>query len=484
MRRALLWLIATAGISVVSAGLPAPSLAASPPTIGNSWVSGVTQSDATLQAEVNPEDPGVGVYYQFQVVANASEFQSEIACPPRADLKGADGCGPGPEVAGALPIGFIEHGTETRTARVDLADAGMTLQPDTTYRYRLLAARTVPTEDTIQWEPPALIGTEGTFTTLATGPAPKVESESVSHITSKDATLEAQINPEGRETTYEFDLEAPSCLSRGIAGCETAGGVSIYRGTLPAGSTAKTVSVDVDSAWYGRNLLPSTLYGYRVVARSASGAGTGRYETFMTTSGLSPVIGSVSISHLTPTDATLEAQIDSEGLPTEYQFHLISSPCSEHGFGCELIVPIPLPRGNLLGSFVVQTVSLDLNSVGVKLGEGEYHYSVSATSEGGSTYADGQTFEAPPGVIDPPGPATAPQAGGDQPTTSSNGDRTAGSGVSSGSATTSPGQAPNAPGVSKTGAPKHGAGGRHKTKHAHRHKKPVQHRAQAKEHKR
>lgn len=293
MRRPLFWLIATASACLALVAVPAASLAASAPTIGNSWVSGVTQTDATLEAEVNPQDPAVGVYYQFQVVANTSEFQPEIACPLRVDLKGTDGCGPGPEVAGALPIGFIGHGTETRTARVDLAASGMTLQPDTTYRYRLLAARKVVTEDTIQWEPPAVVGSEATFTTLATGPAPQIQS--------------------------------------------------------------------------------------------------------------------VSISHLTPTDATLEAQIDTEGLPTTYEFHMISSPCSKHGAGCELIVPIALPGGSLDGSFVDQTVSLDLNSAGVKLGEGEYHYSVSATSEGGSAYRDGQTFEAPPGMLDPSAPAPATQ---------------------------------------------------------------------------
>ncbi|HVR06106.1 MAG TPA: hypothetical protein VMS02_08685 [Solirubrobacteraceae bacterium] len=269
--------------------MPATAAAASPPTIGNTWSYGVTQTDATLEAEINPQDPSAGVYYQFQVVADTSEFQPEILCPPEKDWRPLDGC-IGESSPSALPIGFIEHGSESRAARVDLADAGVTLQPDTTYHYRVLAARRVATEDTIQWEGPAVVGGEQTFTTLATGPAPRIESESVLGISSTDATLEAQINPEGRATTYEFDLEAPSCLARGFGACEASGGLPIYRGTLPAGSTGKTVSVDVDGAWYGHNLLPNTLYGYRVIARSASGAGVGRNETFRTASGLAPAI--------------------------------------------------------------------------------------------------------------------------------------------------------------------------------------------------
>lgn len=403
-------LIAIAGVVLSAVIVPANAAAASPPTIGNTWSYGVTQTGATLEAEINPQDPSIGVYYQFQVVANTSEFQPEVLCPPEIDWRPLDGCN-GASSPSALPIGFIEHGTESRAAKVDLADAGVTLQPDTTYHYRVLAARKVVTEDTIQWEDPAVVGQEQTFTTLATGPAPRVQSESVSHITSTDATLEAQIDPGGRETTYEFDLEAPSCLSRGFGACEASGGMPIYQGTIPAGSAGQAVSVDVDSAWYGHNLLPNTLYGYRVIARSASGSAVGRAETFRTSSGLPPAIDAVSVSHLTPSDATLEAQIDTEGLPTSYQFDLAVSPCSKHGGGCDLMVPIPLPSGNLLGSFLDQTVSVDLNSVGVKLGGGEYSYSVTATNEAGSAVGRGEIFEAPPGMLDPLPPSTGTSDG-------------------------------------------------------------------------
>lgn len=470
MRFARRSLIAVASVVLSAAVLPAVAAAAGPPTIGNAWSYGVTQTDATLEAEINPQDPAAGLYYQFQVVPDPSEFQPELLCPPEQDWRPLDGCG-GTSSATALPLGFIPGATESRAAKVDLNDAGMTLQPDTTYHYRVLAARKVATEDTIQWEGPAVVGPEETFTTLATGPAPRVQSESVSNVTSTDATLEAQINPEGRETTYEFDLEAPSCLARGRGACEAAGGVPIYRGTIPSGTTTTTVSVDVDGAWYGHNLLPNTLYGYRVVAHSASGSAVGPEETFKTSSGLPPAIDSVSVSHLTPTDATLEATIDTEGLPTAYRFQLTSSPCSTHGAGCELIVAIPLPSGSLLGSFSEQTVSVELNSVGVKLGEGEYDYSVSATNEAGSAFARGGLFEAPPGVVDPPGssmalgPGQGPYPAPPNPPTSSVAvTPTATNG-------TPPAQSEAA---SETGSsrPGHGRGHGHKAKHRRRRRRP------------
>jgi hypothetical protein len=235
------------------------------------------------------------------------------------------------------------------------------------------------------------------------GPKPTIESESALHIAATDATLEATIDPGtgedgfALETTYEFFLESPWCGSvRPFGGCEASGGALVYKGTIAGGASAPQLeSVDLDSV--GQTLSPSTTYGYRVVAHNEVGEAFGFEKTFTTLAeGEAPAIESVRVSHLTKTDATLEATIDTEGLETEYAFHMISSPCSKKGDGCELIVPIELPcGGKLFGSFVPQTVSLDLNSVGVELGEGEYVFGLTASNEAGETGASGGTFEAP-----------------------------------------------------------------------------------------
>jgi hypothetical protein len=308
---------------------------------------------------------------------------------------------------------------------------------------------------------------------LADGPRPAVESESTSSVTASDATLEAQINPGSGEdgfslaTTYEFFLESPWCGSfRSFGACEASGGKLVYRGVLPAGSAPQLVSVDLASV--GQALAPDTTYGYRVVATNEVGEAFGGEKTFTTLpGGKAPVIESVSLSHLTPVDATLEAQIDTEGLETEYAFQLWSSPCSKKGAGCELIREVKLPTGGrLYGSLKPQSVSLDLNSAGVTLGGGEYGFSVVAANKEGSTSAFGGVFEAPPGVIDPPSPGvlpptptsggpSAPPAGGDQP---------AGSGTSSSPVL----QATNPLGGSAktgTGEPKPEHGKHHKRKH-------------------
>ena len=133
------------------------------------------------------------------------------------------------------------------------------------------------------WRSPSMsIATVGATVLLAVlpatalaGPAPTIESESASNITTTDATLEARIDPGSGEdgfaleTTYEVFLEAPSCFSYGFGACEASGGVQIAKGTLPAGSSPQLVSVDIANVWH--QLAPGTLYGYRVVASNQAG---------------------------------------------------------------------------------------------------------------------------------------------------------------------------------------------------------------------
>jgi hypothetical protein len=425
-------------MSCLAWSLPASAQASSSPVIGSTVAYGVTQSDATLEAWIDPGELPEGVYYQFQVVANTSEYLSELVCPEHGvQLLKPDGCGgpdSGPTTPGALPIGFIEKEPRSRYVRLDLAAAGVTLKPGTTYHYRVLAVKRVQSEDGLNWEGPPAVGPDQTFTTLTPGTAPVIQRESASKITATDATLEANVNPEGLATTYEFYLEAPSCANDQRAeACEASGGVPIAKGSVPADAGARTVSVDVAAT--GHSLSPHTIEGYRVLASNSAGTSYDGETTFVTLPGSPPAIDSVSVSHLTATDATLEAQIDTEGLPTSYEFQMWSSSCSHKGAGCELMIDIPLPIGLLLGSFMPQSVSLDLNSAGVTLGEGEYGFSILATNKAGSTSADGGIFEAPPRALDPPTPAVSPLPGSGQPLASGNGSQPTGSGGPSSSST-------------------------------------------------
>jgi len=277
---------------------------------------------------------------------------------------------------------------------------------------------------------------------------PSIEGESASHVTATDASLEAQINPGGFETTYEVWVgRYPECIEEQAEACESSGGgpagTGAIVGTIPASFSSHTVSVDIAKAWH--KLSPNSSYIYSVSATNSGwayeGSAYGEHKVFKTAAGAQPTIVSESVSNITPTDATLEAQINSEGLETTYQFRLESGCLWPRA--CEPNPVYPMPSGTLLGSFVNQSISLDLNSAGVTLAPGvEYAYSVTATNAAGSVTSHEQRFTTPSPIAQPlgtAGPSTT--SGGNQPGTSS----TAG-----GSSSTAPGVTPFDPPLGKT----------------------------------
>jgi hypothetical protein len=132
-----------------------------PPSIDSESATDITEHDAILEAKINTQ--GQGVYYQFQIVKNSSEFPPEMACPAEhfAEL-----CLGSPLTAGALPIGFLLAGSADSSVGLDLErERGITLQPETTYHYRVIAVRSPMSEDTITWKGPPAYGADQTFTT-------------------------------------------------------------------------------------------------------------------------------------------------------------------------------------------------------------------------------------------------------------------------------------------------------------------------------
>lgn len=395
-------LVAAVGVLV---GLPAAALAGSQPSIESESVASVTSTDATLEAQVNVQGVPDGVYYQFELVKNPSEYAAGFTClTTRPQAPG--GC-PLPQEPGGIPILFLPGSSmgsaATLTARVDLGHVGMTLEPGTTYHYRLLIARRVPTEDTIQWEEPIIYGPDQTFTTPSGSPGPPtIVSESVSHVTPTNATPNVTINPGGLETSYEITVGTVGCVEEGgpANDCES----TKVAGTLPSDSSNHIVSVDVAAAW--RKLTPDTSYVFWASASNSAGKAYGAFHVFKTTTIPPPVIESESASHLTSTDAVLEATLNDQGLEATYEFHLVTAPpCLTATPPCERPQYLFLTQaGTLLGSPVGQSVSVDLNSAGITLSPGErYEYWVSATSSAGTTDGSDQVLIAP---IEPVTPAS------------------------------------------------------------------------------
>ena len=264
---------------------------------------------------------------------------------------------------------------------------------------------------------------------LAASSAPKVQIEPAEQ-TPTGFRLKAKVNPEGSATTYYFIYKDTGVECEDLEGC----GPSTPRGGPLTGDVTQEVQAEVTG------LTPGQQYRYWLIARNAYPEDVRSQELTFTTppaDTATPVIESESASNVTEHDATLEAQIDTEGLPTLYQFRL-SSICGGRG-ACLYVINYSLPSGLLLGSFVNQSVSLDLNSAGVTLQPGgTYSYSVSATSSAGTTESPVQTLTTPEGEVEPLSTTTSTPSGSDQPTGSNGNGQPSGSEGSSSSSSSPP----------------------------------------------
>ncbi len=378
MRSRACWLTALVGMLLAVVALPAAAGATSPPSEPKTEAVEFTSTGVKLKGTLDPE--GSPTFYRFEYIqAGALECVEIEDCWQRTPREGP----------------LTGSASQEVSAEVNGLTPGV-------YRYRLVA------ED----EGGERSSSVASFTVpTPEGKAPAIESLSASHITQDDATLEAQIDPEGLETTYELWMEDPcrppmECIRVPL----------LASGSIPATATEESVTVNLASSDKHLNIEPGMTYGYWVVAKNAAGT-TEVQKTFETprATTTAPVIESVSVSHLTPTDATLEAQVDTEGQSTSYEFLLSYDPCPE----CEDFetVRIDLPSGLLLPSFQSQSVSLDLASVGVALSHGgEYEYSLRAINALGKTEARTQTFRAPPPPsVEPLGSTTSPGSIGSEP---------------------------------------------------------------------
>lgn len=109
----------------------------------------------------------------------------------------------------------------------------------------------------------------------AGGEPPTISGESPTGITEYGATLEAQINPEGSETTFEVWIQCERPASGG-APCESAAVSPLGQDHLAGGSAAETVRGVVTS------LQPGYSYTYWFVATNLAGRTEGRHRSLKT----------------------------------------------------------------------------------------------------------------------------------------------------------------------------------------------------------
>jgi len=341
-RFAVLATLGTLGIGTLASGGVAFAAPPEAPLVEAGEVSSTTPSSASVNAFVNPENQTTSCQFEY---GTSTSYGNSVPCEP-ASLEG------------------------TESQFVTGAFSG--LEPATTYHYRVLA--TNATGETK--------GVDGEFTTLALK-APIVDGESVSGLSSTDAALEAQINPNYQETTYVFEYATNEALigATSVAG-ETA---------LSAEFGDQLASVDI-----GGSLQPHTTYYYRVVATNGTGPTPGTVQSF-TTLGV-PGVSTGPAQNTTRTSATVSGSINPAGASTTYHVAYIDQAGYETALAAATANPYAgggaSPSNNAGSDYAVHAVGpLTISELRPAT---TYHYALVASNSVGTTIGSDMTFTTAP----------------------------------------------------------------------------------------
>ncbi|MGA9284942.1 MAG: hypothetical protein WBV85_05815 [Solirubrobacteraceae bacterium] len=193
-----------------------------PETLSATQVSGMS---ATFNGELNPKAAGEAGQYEFLYKASETECAPEGSSAPSP---------PGPA------LGLEKEGVSVNVTG---------LSPGTKYTVCLLARN--PAEE-------VTVGSAVTFTTSVV--APTIASEYTSQVIATSATLDAEVNPGGGDTTYHFDYGTTNTYGQ---------------------STPESTSIGADNGNHTasapvQGLQPGTTYHYRVVATNSQSPAGGR----------------------------------------------------------------------------------------------------------------------------------------------------------------------------------------------------------------
>jgi hypothetical protein len=207
----------------VGAALTGIAAAATSPGVTTGAATDIHDTSAVMHATINPE--GSKTSYQFQY-------------------------GPTTAYGASTALKSAGHGSKD----VDVKGTATQLIPGTPYHFRILAISAGGTS----------VGTDHTFTTTGHPPAVATTGPATS-IGKTSATLTGTIAPNGQATTWTFEY-----------GPTAAYGMAVGGGMLPASTAPQTVTAVL------QDIVPGTLFHYRLVAKHANSTSFGLDQTFYT----------------------------------------------------------------------------------------------------------------------------------------------------------------------------------------------------------
>jgi hypothetical protein len=333
-------------VESVSLTFTTPAGPTAPFVFHNIQAREVTPFAATLEGKINPERQSTT--YSFKYATN-------IALTENAHVI------PGPE---ALPAEFAALEVSAPTGNV--------LTANTTYFYQVIAKNTTGTTE----------GPVEQFTTREEG-TPEVISTTVAALNSSEPKIEAKINPDYEETSYQFEYSTEE------SGGELAGTITIVKGAPPL-PLLPGVSEEREAGPVGLpGLSPGPTYFYRVTATNATGSVHGPVQSFQALA--VPALSGVSVQGVTRTTATVLGEIIPQGLPSTYHVAYVTQESYEEG------APNPYANGrNTYETKLPEPFDYTAHPLEIELEELEpattYHYSLVASNELGTTSSLDGTF--------------------------------------------------------------------------------------------
>lgn len=269
-------LVATEGTTTVD-GADHEFTTLGPPLVTTGDATGVTGTSATLSGTINPQTSDTHYHFEY---GTTPAYGTSAPAGSETDLGAGDQTNHAVSVA--LPAG--------------------TLQPSTTYHYRLVADNQDGTTD----------GADQTFTTLAAPPV--VDSESAT-VGSETVTLHALIDTHGLGGTYHFEwrTDCSFALQCGSAPHQSGSTPDVQ---LRPSSEAGLVTLDAAiTPWQGQTI------DYHVVGTTSAGdlSDPGQSVAF---AGPSPTAATGATATSGTGRLSLTGQVSPEGYPVGYHFHL------------------------------------------------------------------------------------------------------------------------------------------------------------------
>jgi len=298
-----------------------------PPSVKTGSASSITATSAVVSGTVNPKGRGSTMWFEY---GTSTGYGSKT------------------------PVQDAGFGTVDKTFTATLSG----LKTGTTYHFRIVGKSDAGTVN----------GSDASFKTTS---APDITTGVPAPIGADRVTFNGTVNPNGRSTTWYFEI----------------GSTAQYTGrTSKTSAGSGTSPVTVTGTITG--LRPATTYHYRLVATNSAGTAQGPDATFQTLG--PPTVQTGPVTRLSTSTAIVSGKVNALGLAATYWVEYGRTP--SYGLRTD--------TGSLQAGSGEVTPSFPLS--GLAPGT-RYHYRVVASTSGGTTVGRDASFGTSPLPRDPSG---------------------------------------------------------------------------------